>query len=200
MVALMKKLPELILERSRALPEGGVLAPKEFLGVGSRAAIDQAFSRLAKAGKLLRICRGTYVVPVKSRFGTRAPAAEKIVQALAEKNNETVTSTGARAANALGLTQQVPVREMFLTSGRPRTLKLGKTEIQVKHAPRWMLGGAAAGEAVRALAWLGESHAYSAIKQLHNKLPASEWAMLLARRSTLPSWMATLLGKEALNA
>lgn len=137
----MKKLPELILERSRALPEGGVLAPKEFLGVGSRAAIDQAFSRLAKAGKLLRICRGTYVVPVKSRFGTRAPSAEKIVQALAEKNNETVTSTGARAANALGLTQQVPVREMFLTSGRPRTLKLGKTEIQVKHAPRWMLGG-----------------------------------------------------------
>lgn len=195
----MNKLPAVILERSRSLPEGGVLAPKEFLGIGTRAAIDQAFSRLAKAGKLLRICRGSYVVPVKSRFGTRAPAPEKIVQALAEKNNETVTSTGARAANSLGLTQQVPVREMFLTSGRARTLKIGKSEIQIKHAPRWMLGTSAAGEAVRALAWLGENNAPSVIHQLRCTLSENEWALLLARRSSLPSWLAGLLGKEALH-
>lgn len=83
----MKKLPELILERSRTLPEGGVLAPKEFLGVGSRAAIDQAFSRLAKAGKLLRICRGTYVVPVKSRFGmfeSTPPSFAELMSACSE--------------------------------------------------------------------------------------------------------------------
>lgn len=196
----MKKLPELILERCQLLPEGGVLAPKEFLGQGSRAAIDQAFSRLAKAGKLIRVCRGMYVVPVNGRFGSRAPAPEKIVQALAEKNNETVTSTGARAANALGLTQQVPVREMFLTSGRARTLKIGKSEIQIRHAPQWMLGTSAAGEAIRALAWLGKEHARSVVSQLHGKLPEGEWATLLARRSSLPSWMASLLGKEAIHA
>lgn len=196
----MKKLPELILKRSQSLPEGGVLAPKEFLGQGSRAAIDQAFSRLAKAGKLIRVCRGIYVVPVKGRFGSRAPAPEKIVQALAEKNNETVTSTGARAANSLGLTQQVPVREMFLTSGRARTLKIGKSEIQIKRAPQWMLGTSAAGEAIRALAWLGKEHARSVVYQLHSKLPEGEWASLLARRSSLPSWMAGLLGKEAFHA
>ena len=196
----MKKLPELILERSQSLPEGGVLAPKEFLGQGSRAAIDQAFSRLAKAGKLIRVCRGMYVVPVKGRFGSRAPAPEKIVQALAEKNSEIFTSTGARAANSLGLTQQVPMREMFLTSGQARTLKIGKSEIQIKHAPQWMLGTSAAGEAVRALAWLGKEHANSGLSLLHSKLPESEWANLLARRSNLPSWLAGLLGKEAFRA
>ncbi|HFK2002874.1 TPA: DUF6088 family protein [Pseudomonas aeruginosa] len=196
----MKKLPELILERSQSLPEGGVLAPKEFLGQGNRAAIDQAFSRLAKAGRLMRVCRGMYVVPVKGRFGSRAPAPEKIVQSLAEKNREIVTSTGARAANSLGLTQQVPMREMFLTSGRARTLKVGKSEVQIKHAPQWMLGTSEAGEAVRALAWLGKEHAKSGLSLLHSKLPEGEWANLLARRSSLPSWLAGLLGKEAFRA
>lgn len=67
----MKTLPETILEQSRQLPEGGVLAPKNFVHLGSRAAVDQALSRLAKAGKLVRVARGTYAAPVTSRFGTR---------------------------------------------------------------------------------------------------------------------------------
>ena len=73
----MKTLPETILRRARSLCEGGVLLPKEFLHLGSRAAVDQAFSRLTKEGKLIRVARGTYVAPVSSRFGSRAPAPEK---------------------------------------------------------------------------------------------------------------------------
>ncbi|WP_166360649.1 DUF6088 family protein [Pseudomonas akapageensis] len=196
----MKKLPELILQRSQSLPEGEVLSPKEFLSVGSRAAIDQAFSRLARAGQLMRICRGMYVAPVKSRFGTRAPEPEKVIQALAEKTGEAVTSSGARAANSLGLTQQVPVRQVFLTSGRARTLRIGKAEVQINHAPRWMLAASAAGEAVRALAWLGEKHSSSMIHQLHRRLPESEWVRLMSLRAALPSWMARMIGTEALHA
>ena len=51
----MNTLPETILRRARSFREGGVLSPKEFLHLGSRAAVDQAFSRLTKAGKLLRV-------------------------------------------------------------------------------------------------------------------------------------------------
>jgi hypothetical protein len=196
----MKKLPEVILLRSRSLPEGEVLSPKEFLNLGSRAAIDQAFSRLAKAGKLMRICRGMYVAPVTGRFGTRAPEPEKVVQALAEKTSVAVTSSAARAANNLGLSQQVPVRQVFLTSGRARTLRIGKSEIQINHAPRWMLASAGAGEAVRALAWLGEMQSRKMIHQLHRRLPEGEWARLMGLRAALPSWMAGMIGKEGLHA
>ena len=98
----MNTLPETILQQAQSLPEGGVLSPKEFLHLGSRAAVDQAFSRLAKAGKLLRVARGTYAAPVASRFGSRAPATEKVVQALAEQSGEIVVPHGASAANALG--------------------------------------------------------------------------------------------------
>ncbi|MBZ9782791.1 type IV toxin-antitoxin system AbiEi family antitoxin domain-containing protein [Pseudomonas sp. REP124] len=196
----MSKLPEFIIQRSQSLPEGEVLSPREFLSLGSRAAVDQAFSRLAKSGKLMRICRGMYVAPVKSRFGTRAPEPEKVVQALAEKTSETVTSSGARAANNLGLTQQVPVRQVFLTSGRARTLKIGKAEIQIKHAPKWMVAPSAAGEAVRALAWLGETQSEDSIQTLHRRLSESEWSRLMSLRAVLPSWMGAMIGREALHA
>jgi predicted transcriptional regulator of viral defense system len=150
----MGMLPETILRHAESLPEGGVLSPKEFLHLGSRAAVDQAFSRLTKAGKLLRVARGAYVVPVSSRFGSRAPAPEKVVRSLAAQSGEIVTPHGASAANVLGLTQQLPIREVYLTSGRTRTLKLGREEVLVKHAPRWMLalGTRPAGAAARARA------------------------------------------------
>ncbi|AOB37738.1 hypothetical protein FYA99_01930 [Bordetella parapertussis] len=195
----MNTLPETILRQAQSLPEGGVLSPKEFLHLGSRPAVDQAFSRLAKAGKLLRVARGTYTAPVASRFGARAPAPEKVVQALAEQSGETVVPHGASAANTLGLTQQVPLREVYLTSGRTRKLKLGRSEVLVKHAPRWMLalGARPAGAAVRALAWIGPAHAGESLVLLRRTLPHAEWQALASARATLPGWMAQAIGKEA---
>ena len=195
----MNTLPESILLHAQSLPEGGVLSPKEFLHLGSRAAVDQALSRLTKEGKLLRVGRGTYVTPVSSRFGTRAPAPEKVVESLAAQSGETVTPHGAMAANALGLTQQVPIREIYLTSGRTRKLKLGRSEVLVKHVPRWMLalGTGPAGAAVRALAWMGPAHVSESLVTLHRTLPNSEWRALTASRAALPSWMARAIGEEA---
>lgn len=195
----MSTLPEIILHRAGTLPEGGVLSPKEFLHLGSRAAVDQALSRLAKAGKLIRVARGAYVAPVSSRFGARPPAPEKVVKALAEQSGEIVAPHGASAANALGLTQQVPIREVYLTSGRTRKLKLGRSEVLVKHAPRWMLalGTRPAGSAVRALAWIGPQHADESLASLHRTLPHSEWQALASARAALPGWMAQAIGKEA---
>lgn len=195
----MNTLPETILQQARSLPEGGVLSPKEFLHLGSRSAVDQAFSRLAQGGKLLRVARGAYSAPVSSRFGSRAPAPEKVVQALAEQSGEIVVPHGASAANALGLTQQVPIREVYLTSGRTRKLKLGRSEVLVKHAPRWMLalGARPAGAAVRALAWIGPTHASKSLTSLRRTLPRSEWQALTSARATLPGWMARAIGEEA---
>jgi Family of unknown function (DUF6088) len=195
----MTKLPESILLQAQSLPEGGVLSPKEFLHLGSRAAVDQALSRLTKEGKLLRVARGTYVTPVSSRFGTRAPSPEKVVHALAAQSGEVVTPHGASAANTLGLTQQVPIREVYLTSGRTRKLKLGRSEIMVKHAPRWMLalGSGPAGAAVRALAWMGPAHVGESLAALRRTLPPSEWQALASARAVLPSWMARAIGEEA---
>src|SRR5699024_725956 len=142
--------------------------------------------------------RGSYAAPVSSRFGTRAPAPEKVIMSLAEQTGETVVTHGASAANILGLTQQVPIREVYLTSGRTRTLKLGHSEVQVKHAPSWMLalGARPAGAVIRALAWLGPAHANQALRQLRQALPWPEWQALASVRPSLPGWMAKAISQE----
>lgn len=195
----MNTLPETILQQARSLSEGGILLPREFLHLGSRSAVDQAFSRLARTGRLLRVARGTYAIPISSRFGSRTPSPEKVIRALAEQSGEIVVPHGASAANTLGLTQQVPIREVYLTSGRTRKLKLGRSEVLVKHAPHWMLalGTRPAGSAVRALAWIGPTHAGKSLALLRRILPLSEWQMLTSTRATLPGWMAQAIGEEA---
>jgi hypothetical protein len=121
----MNSLPEAVLQQAQSLPEGGVLSPKEFLHLGSRSAVvDQAFTRLTKAGKLLRVTRGAYTVPVSSRFGSRPPAPAKVVTALAEQNGDIAVPHGASAANALGLTQQVPI------DPRSKSCRSGITEMR----------------------------------------------------------------------
>jgi hypothetical protein len=127
------------------------------------------------------------------------PAPEKVVGALADLSGEIVVPHGASAANALGLTRQVPIREVCLTSGRTRKLKLGRLEELMKYAPRWMLvlGTRPAGAAVRAPAWIGPTHADASLASLHRTLPRSEWQALTSARATLPGWMARAIGKEA---
>ena len=188
----MQTLAKQILEHASQLPEGTPLVAKELLHLGNRAAIDQVLSRLAERGSLLRAGRGIYVRPVESRFGSRAPSTLKMVEGLATQRGETIVSHGAAAANALGLTTQVPMRAVYLTSGRSRQLKLGAQMVEFRHAPIWQLifPGRAAGDVVRALAWLGPEKAGEAIRKLSAKLPASELNEIASARARLPTWMA----------
>ncbi|OGB24603.1 MAG: hypothetical protein A3E23_10920 [Burkholderiales bacterium RIFCSPHIGHO2_12_FULL_65_48] len=188
----MQTLAKQVMEHAAGLPEGTPLAAKELLHLGNRAAVDQVLSRLVRRGALLRAGRGIYVLPVESRFGSRAPSTAKLVEGMASQRGETIVSHGAAAANALGLTTQVPVRAVYLTSGASRRLKLGAQTVELRHAPVWQLlfPGRAAGEVVRALAWLGPEKAGEALRTLRSKLPAAEMKQVASVRSRLPTWMA----------
>ena len=175
------------------------VAAKELLHLGNRAVIDQTLSRLVRRGSLIRIGRGLYVRPVEGRFGARPPESAKVVQAIVEQHGENVVPHGAAAANELGLTTQVPVREVYLTSGPTRKLKLGKQVVELRHAPAWQLAlpGRAAGSAIRALAWIGPEHAGNVIEALRGKLAPSERIALVDLRRMLPTWMAQQVSRLA---
>ncbi len=195
----MQHLSEQILDHAKQMPEGVPLAAKGLLHLGKRAAVDQALSRLAERGQLIRAGRGVYLMPVSGRFGTRAPSVEQAVGALAAQRGETIVPSGASAANSLGLTTQVPVRSSYLTSGRSRTLNLGSQVVELRHAPRWQLAMAdrLAGQAVRALAWLGPEEAERALRTLKQRLPSSAFNELVAAAPQLPTWLARSVGKVA---
>lgn len=188
----MQTLSKKILKHATGLSEGAPLVAKELLHLGNRAAVDQALSRLAQRGRLLRASRGIYVLPVENRFGNRAPSTAKMIENLAKQRGETIVAHGASSANALGLTTQVPMQAIYLTSGPSRRLKLGAQKVELRHAPGWQLiyPGRAAGDIVRALAWLGPEKASKAIRSLRVKLPPAEISEVTSARARLPTWMA----------
>ena len=188
----MERLSETVLRYAQRQPEGAPVLAKGLLHLGSRAAVDKALSRLARRGALLRAGRGVYVLPVESRFGRRAPSVEKTIEGLAAARGERIANSGAMAANVLGLTTQVPVKRVFLTSGSSRTLTLGGERIELRHAPPWQLALAdrRAGEAVRALAWLGRERAGAATGVVRQRLSEDERRELGSVSAQMPGWLA----------
>lgn len=187
-----------ILEYAASLAAETPFRAKELLHLATRAAVDQALSRLMRAGKLLKVGRGLYVRPIESRFGTRPPAAENVIQEIAKLRGETIASSGAAAANALGLTTQVPMHMVYLTSGPSRTIKLGAQSIELRHAQRWELTLASepAGQAVRALSWLGPARARVGLALLKEKLPRATLEQIAEHRGLFPTWLAMTIGQE----
>lgn len=188
----MPSLPTRIMGYAAESPEGTLMCPSALLHLGSRAAVDQALSRLARKGELLRVCQGVYVRPIQTRFGPRPPSVERVLASLSTLWGETIVPCGGMAANALGLTTQVPVRSVYLTSGPDRRLTLGELTVELRHAPRWQLTAPhrPAGEAVRALAWLGHGEVEEGLEAISSKLSAGDLGELAASRALMPAWMA----------
>lgn len=187
-----------ILKYASMHAEGTPLCATHLLHLGKRAAVDQALASLAREGKLMRFGRELYVRPIEIRFGVRAPAAEAVIFEVARHRGEIVAPSGASSANTLGLTTQVPVRMIYLTSGPSRRIKLGAQTVEMQHAPRWQLIKAdqPAGEAVRALAWLGPSQAQEGLAYLKRTLPKSVLDEIVHARSLLPGWLARSVSRE----
>jgi hypothetical protein len=188
----MKVLATQVMEQSAQLPEGAPISAKALLHLGSRIALDQTLSRLARRGKLLRVGRGLYMRPIATKFGLRPPEVPTVLTQLAARTGETIASHGAAAANSLGLTTQIPMREVYVTSGQSRRLKLGAQTVELRHVPRWQLSmaGRPAGEAIRALAWLGPAQGSTMMQRIGKLLAPISVRELLEARGQLPTWMA----------
>ena len=188
----MPSLPSQIISHAAESPEGTLLCPGALLHLGRRAAVDQALSRLARKGEFMRVCQGVYVRPLQTRFGPRPPSVENVLASLSALWGETIVPCGGTAANTLGLTTQVPVRSVYLTSGPNRKLKLGGLAVELRHAPRWQLVAPhrPAGEAVRALAWLGPEEVVENLGAIEKKLSSRDFEELAASRAVMPAWLA----------
>jgi hypothetical protein len=146
-----------IINRIRGSGAGSVFSPHQFLDLGSRSAVGVVLHRLVKAGKIRRIRRGLYDLPRSHPItGQTAPNIMATVRALMEGSHAQWQFTGAYAANALGLSDQVPAKIIILTDGVPRRVELGKLTLVFRRAaPRNLLGaGRRVGLVIQALRYL----------------------------------------------
>ncbi|MDB5308800.1 MAG: hypothetical protein JWO38_3002 [Gemmataceae bacterium] len=125
-------------------------------------------------------------------LGPLAPSAEDIARALAGRDRTRLQPAGAYAANALGLSEQVPAKAVFLTDGPARTVKIGPTTIQLRRTtPKNMeAAGRLSGLLIQALRELGQEHVTQQRRDhLKRTIPADKRRELLKDLRLAPAWM-----------
>ena len=130
----MKDSTNHIIEQkiSRFKP-GQIFSPSDFKELGSSTAIRKALSRLVEQGHVERMGQGIYVIPKNDKvFGKVLPSMEQLAEALAKKDHVKIKPSGQYALNKVGLSTQVPMRLVFLTSGNSKRIQIGKNAIIFK--------------------------------------------------------------------
>ena len=176
-----------------------VSTPKDFLDLGSREAVDQALSRLVKAGRLRRIGTGLYDAPRTSRVLKRpAPVdMDAAIAAIARRDAVRILPDGFAAANQLGLTTVVPAKVWFVTDGASRTIKIDGRTVRFRHASpsvmRW--AGKSSAPVAQALRWLGPDAATDTriVSILRRRLPNDVKRDLYRNIRDFPGWALPLV-------
>jgi hypothetical protein len=115
------------IKRSRL---GQIILPSDFKDLGTSTAIRKTLSRLVDQKVLVRMGQGVYVIPIHDKlFGEVLPSMEEIAASLAEKEHVKIMPTGQYALNKIGLSNQVPMKMVFLTNGTKKNITIGKSSI-----------------------------------------------------------------------
>jgi Family of unknown function (DUF6088) len=196
---MAQSITNAILKRIRAMHRGAVFTPRQFANLGTRAAIDQALSRLQRSGQIRRLTRGVYEFPkIHPKIGVLSPSLEGVAKAVAQRTGSRISVSGPKAANLLGLSTQVPMRNVFWTEGPSRTIRIGNQTVTLKHvAPSKMIGaGTEAGMVIQAIRSLGERGIHEvSINTLATQLPRPVKKAVRRLAPAAPAWSQTVLNQ-----
>ena len=180
-----------------AAKRGSVFTPADFASLGSRAAVDKVLSRLTAGGELRRIARGLYDC---SETLSPLPSVEETARALAGKNDVRLQPCGAYAAKLLGLSDQMPMKLVFLTEGSTRTLWIDGRQIILRPTTQRNMAtaGRISGLVIQALRHLRQPNVDEPVlRHLHARLSSDEKAALLADAPFAPAWIAGIMRRIA---
>ena len=196
-----KSIDSKVISRIYGNGKGYVFTPRDFSDLGTLSAIDKALSRNCRAGTIRKLARGLYDYPRRDpKLGLLAPSTDSVANALKDRDSTRIQPSGAHAAKLLGLSEQVPVRAVYLTDGRSRKVQLGRRQIILKHTtPRNMAtAGRISGTVIQALRWLRRPHVDDkTIGTLRRKLSDKDKQQLINDLQYAPAWIADILRKVA---
>jgi hypothetical protein len=193
----MKSTAAALLKRIRVHGRGWVFTPKDFLDLGARGSIDLTLRRLTQGKTIRRLAQGIYDFPrLHKKLGMLAPSPDDVAAVLASKTGSRVQVSGARAANLLGLTDQVPGQVVYLTDGPPQRIKIGALTIRLKAArpSRFPGTGTRAGLAIQAIRAVGRNADKDFIvRQLSRALDRDDKLQLVKLIQYAPAWSRDII-------
>lgn len=130
----MKSSVNSIIElKINRLKLGQAFFASDFKELGTSTAIRKSLSRLVESKQVERMAQGIYVKPKKDKIlGKILPSMEELAESLAKKEHINIKPTGQYALNKVGLSTQVPTKLVFLSTGNPKKIKIGKSTIIFK--------------------------------------------------------------------
>ncbi len=124
--------------RLRGKGRGSIVFQQDYADCGAPSAVKSTFHRMYTDGMLVRLAHGIYYYPKEDKeygLGIIYPSVEDIAQAIAKRDKAKIVPMGAYAMNRLGLSTQIPMNVVFLTTGAPRRIKVGNGHgILFKHS------------------------------------------------------------------
>ena len=207
MIESTSSLKVAILDRIESDTAGAVWTPRDFLDLGARDAVDKTLQRLTRAGDLRRVARGLYDKPSFNRLtqSNNPPDQQRVVEAIARRDQIRVLVDGMTAANDLGLTNAVPAKVVVHTDSRPRSMSLGQLRIVFRPtaASKLYWAGRPAMRIVQALHWLRDTMGQIdddavLIRRLKSILQDPTYGQVLREDLVdglpkLPTWMQDML-------
>lgn len=198
----MLDIAKAVQERVKGFRPGYVFSVDEFEQYGKTEVVYQELHRLTEQGVINRIQHGIYYKLEPNRMLTGrylSPDVYEVVKVIAEKNGELIQVHGGMAANRLKLSNQVPVMDVFYTSGNSREFKIGGTQVRLLHTKNSKFFqhpfGSRVGMAISALLFLGKEIVdLNMVKKLEKTLTSEEWILLY--QSSLPAWLHKLLDEQ----
>ncbi len=192
-----------VINRVYGHGKGWVFTPAHFSDLGSRDAVASALKRYRQSGFIRQLARGLYDYPrTDPELGMLTPSPDALASALAGRDAVRLQPSGAYSANLLGLSDQIPMKIVYLTDGRSRTVQIGKKQIILKQTtPRNMAtAGRISGLVIQALRHLGRQHVGDeVITRLDRRFGADDRKQLLKDVRFAPAWIADImrrLGKK----
>jgi len=193
-----------VISRIYGAGRGSVFSPSDFSDLGSRTAVATALKRHKQAGTIRQVARGLYDYPRKDpQFGLLSPSSDTVAKALAGRDAVRLQASGAYAANLLGLSDQVPMKIIYLTSGRSRSVQFGQQQIILRHTTTKNMAtvGRTSGLVIQALRYLGRRHVDDQVlSTLRRRLSAADRKTILKDLRYAPAWVADILRKLAMEA
>lgn len=190
-----------VLSRVLSNNAGWVFTPADFLDLGGRTTVLSALFRLKKSGEIRQLTRGLYDRPrTDPDLGTLLPTADTIAAALARRDAVRIQAFGAHAANLLGLSEQVPMKVVFLTDGTARKVQIKRQQIVLKHttARNMITAGRISGLVIQALRYLGKQNVTDDIlARLRNRLDSTGRDQIRADAQYAPAWIAAIMRRLA---
>ncbi|QOY51979.1 DUF6088 family protein [Candidatus Sulfurimonas baltica] len=180
-----------------SLSNGVVFASNSFRFLdANQNSVEKELSKLNADGVIKRFRKGIYYKPQKSSlFGDVLPNPSAIAQAIAKLNDAHIVPDGSMALNMLGLSDQVPMKYIYLNDKLHKSEFVGNTEIVFKriNAKKLTTSNKRVGLVLSAIDYLGKDafDDKDLVKDFASKLKVSDVKDLDMASRYYPLWVKT---------